>query len=432
MKPTIWIETLGCAKNEVDSDKVAFRAATAGIGRARSLASADLVVVNTCAFIESAREESIAAVLDALEAKKDGAKVVVTGCMAERYQGELAEALPEVDVVAGFEQDFVGEFAAEAGVALSLGPTRRRRLPVMDLEASYDLLNLPAGPSKRPFAYLKAAEGCDRKCGFCAIPSFRGRQRSRGIEDLVAEARTLGSKEIVVVAQDLASYGKDLYGSKRLVELMGRLEEVAHWIRLVYVYPSELTDELIDAVGGSRVRYFDLSLQHVSRPLLRRMRRPGGAESYLRKIDSIRGRYPDAVFRSNFIVGYPGESEEDHDALLDFLERARLDWVAFFPYSREAGTYADGLDGHVAPALAAERLAEAAEVADRISLLRRAAQVGRDLEVIVQRRGEARSYMEAPEIDGLIRVPDELQVGGLYNVRVSATDGIDLIAAPTF
>ncbi|MDA8374603.1 MAG: 30S ribosomal protein S12 methylthiotransferase RimO [Actinomycetota bacterium] len=432
MKPTVWIETLGCAKNEVDSDKLAFRAASTGIGRARSLASADLVVVNTCAFIESAREESIAAVLDALGAKKESARVVVTGCMAERYRGELVEALPEVDVVAGFEQDFVGEFAAEAGVALSLGPTRRRRLPVMDLDASYDLLNLPVGPSKRPFAYLKAAEGCDRKCGFCAIPSFRGRQRSRAIEDLVAEAERLGSKEIVVVAQDLASYGKDLYGTKRLVELMSRLGEVAHWVRLVYVYPSELTNELIDAIGASRVRYFDLSLQHVSHALLRRMRRPGGSDSYLRKIDAIRARYPDAVFRSNFIIGYPGESEEDHDTLLDFLEQARLDWVAFFPFSREAGTYADGLDGHVPPGLVAERLAEASEVADRICLLGRAAQVGRELEVIVQRRGEARSYMEAPEIDGLIRVPDDLQVGGLYNVRVSAIDGIDLIAAPTF
>ena len=430
MKPTYWIETLGCAKNEVDSAKVAFRASSAGLGRARSLAGADLVVVNTCAFIESAREESINAVLDALEAKKDGARVVVTGCMAERYRGELMEALPEVDVVAGFEQDFVGEYAAEAGVGLSLGPTRRKSRPAMDLDSSYDLLNLPVGPSRLPFAYLKAAEGCDRKCGFCAIPSFRGRQRSREVEDLVAEARTLGSKEIVVVAQDLASYGKDLYGEKRLVELIHRLGEVAHWVRLVYIYPSELNAELIDAIGASALQYFDLSLQHVSRPLLRRMRRPGGADDYLRKIAAIRERFPDAVFRSNFIVGYPGETEEDHDSLLAFLEQARLDWVAFFPYSREAGTYADSLVAQVPGALASERLAEASEVAERISLLRRSAQVGRELEVIVQRRGEARSYMEAPEIDGLVRVPVDLQVGGIYTVRVSASDGIDLIAAP--
>ncbi len=431
MKPTYWIETLGCAKNEVDSEKVAFRASSAGLGRARSLAGADLVVVNTCAFIESAREESVNAVLDALETKKAGARVVVTGCMAERYRGELVDALPEVDVVAGFDQDFIGEYAAGAGEALSLGPTRRKSLPTMDLNSSYDLLNLPTGPSKRPFAYLKAAEGCDRKCGFCAIPSFRGRQRSRELEDLVAEARTLGSKEIVVVAQDLAWYGKDLYGEKRLVELVRRLGEVAHWVRLVYIYPSELNGELIDAIGSSGLRYFDLSLQHVSRPLLRRMRRPGAAETYLSKISAIRDRFPDAVFRSNFIIGYPGETEEDHDALLEFLRQARLDWVAFFPYSREAGTYADGLEGHVPSALAAERLAEASEVAERISLLRRSAQVGRELEVIVQRRGEARSYMEAPEIDGLVRVPVHLQVGGIYNVWVSASDGIDLIAAPT-
>ncbi len=430
MTMSYWIETLGCAKNEVDSDKLGFRAKSTGLRQAAALKSADLVVVNTCAFIQAAREESISVILDAVSTKKPGSKIVVTGCMAERYRGELAAALPEVDIIAGFNEDFFSGLAQLESSPVSIGVTRkgRAKIPAMDLDASFDLLNLPVGATKRAYGYLKVAEGCDRKCGFCAIPNFRGPQRSRDFADLIKEAQALGAPEIITIAQDLASYGRDLYGKKRLVELLTELNSAVPWVRLLYIYPTELNDELIDAIGTSRVNYFDLSLQHVSAPLLRRMRRVGSAEKYIAKIAAIRKNYPDAVFRSNFIVGYPGETEEDHDLLLEFLKEVRLDWVGFFAFSNEDGTYATGLDGHLAPALVAERLREAGEIADPIIRAKRAEHIGRSLEVLVQTPGVARSYMEAPDIDGVVVVPKDLVVGGLYNVEITDCDGVDLVA----
>ena len=430
MSKSFWIETLGCAKNEVDSDKLEFRAMSSGMRSARSLRSADLVVINTCAFIEAAREESISVVLDAIAQKKPDASIVVTGCMAERYKEELSQVLPEVDIVAGFGEEFlVGETASQVAVKIRKRTSVATKVPTMDLDASFDLLNLPIGKSNRSFAYLKVAEGCDRKCGFCAIPSFRGLQRSRDFEDLLQEAEILGTKEIIMIAQDLASYGKDRYGKKRLVELLKELNLRVPWVRLLYIYPTELNDELLDAIGTSRVNYFDLSLQHVSPPLLRRMRRVGSAEKYLSKIETIRSRYPGAVFRSNFIVGYPGETETDHDMLIEFLRAARLDWVGFFPFSNEDGTYAQTLDGHLAPGLVGDRLAEANEVAEPIIRLQRATHIGDRLEVIVQRPGQARSYMESPDIDGIVKVPTHLTTGALYTVDVEGCDGIDLVAS---
>ncbi len=431
MSKSYWIETLGCAKNEVDSDKLGFRAASTGLRHAAKLSAADVVVVNTCAFIEAAREESISVVLDAIAVKKPGATVVVTGCMAERYRGELAAALPEVDIIAGFGEDFFAGLSPGDAREVKIGATRRkpRAIPAMDLDAGFDLLNLPVGATKRAYGYLKVAEGCDRKCGFCAIPSFRGAQRSRDFYDLLKEAEVLGAPEIITIAQDLASYGKDLYGKKRLVELLGELNAMVPWVRLLYIYPTELNDELIDAIGSSRVNYFDLSLQHVSPTLLRRMRRVGSAEKYLERIASIRASYPEAVFRSNFIVGYPGETEEDHDLLLEFLREARLDWVGFFAFSDEVGTFAHSLDAHLDAGLVTERLGEASEVADPIIAAKRAAQVGRSLEVLIQSPGVARSYMESPEIDGIIQVPKDLVTGKLYTVNVRDCDGIDLIAS---
>ena len=211
-----------------------------------------------------------------------------------------------------------------------------------------DLLNLPRPRSTSPWAYVKIAEGCDRSCGFCAIPSFRGPQRSRSVASILAEVDELQAREIVLVAQDLASYGKDVpgeLGAGAIVPLVRAVAERVDRVRLLYLYPSDLTDALIDAICDTGVPYFDLSLQHVSKPLLRRMRRWGDGDRFLRRIDDIRRREPDAAFRSNFIVGYPGETEADHDQLLRFVEEAELDWCGFFAYSREDGTYAAGLDG---------------------------------------------------------------------------------------
>ncbi len=438
MAERIWVETLGCPKNQVDSDKLGFRANRAGYLPAAEPQQADLIVVNTCAFIESAREESISTILEMADLKKTGGRLVVTGCMAERYQAELATELPEVDVVVGFGGDFLvsqtsvaSGFVGQTSVAIGSKPAKTAfhsdttfALPEMDL------LNLARARSDSPWAYLKVAEGCDRRCGFCAIPSFRGKQRSRRIEEILAEAATLDVKELVLVAQDLASYGRDIYGRPRLVELIELLRRQVDWVRLLYIYPSELKPELIESIIGTGVPYFDLSLQHVSRPLVKRMRRFGSGELFLKRVAEIRKLEPGATLRSSFIIGYPGETEQDHRALLDFLEEAQLDWVGLFAYSREDGTFSANLDGDVDSELAMQRLREASELQDQITRRRRDSQVGRELDVLVDSVGVARSYMEAPEIDGIIKVGADLRVGGFQRVRVTSSTGPDLTAEP--
>jgi ribosomal protein S12 methylthiotransferase len=279
---------------------------------------------------------------------------------------------------------------------------------------------------------VKVAEGCDKACGFCAIPSFRGPQRSRSVEAILEEVEQLGVREVVLIAQDLGAYGRDAgVGRRQITDLLHEVTRRVDWVRLLYLYPSELTDPLIDGIAGSPVPYFDLSLQHVSPPLVRRMRRPGNAEAYLERIARIRAMAPDAATRSSFIVGYPGETEEDHDRLLDFLDAAQLDWCGFFAYSPEEGTYAAGLEGVVPAGLTAERLAELTEVQDRISAVRRDALVGSEVTVLVDEPGIARSHREAPEIDGIVEVPGELAVGQFHRVRITAAAGPDLSAVPT-
>jgi ribosomal protein S12 methylthiotransferase len=406
-----YIETLGCPKNQVDSDKLAGSMVADGLVPTDDAAAADVVVVNTCAFIEDARRESIDTILALDRQRATGAKLVVTGCMAERYGAELAEALPEADQVSGF------------GVPVSLG--------VKPAVPTLDLLNLPRPKSARPWAYVKIAEGCDRTCGFCAIPSFRGPQRSRDIEAILDEVDELEVREIVLVAQDLASYGKDRpgdLGAGSIVRLVRQVSARVDWTRLLYLYPSDLTDELVDAICDTGVAYFDLSLQHVSKPLLRRMRRWGDGGRFLRRIADIRRREPAAAFRSNFIVGYPGETEADHDELLRFVEAADLDWCGFFAYSAEDGTHAAALDRQVDASLTAERLAELRAMQDEITLRRRDELIGAEVTVLVDQPGEARSTREAPEIDGVIEVPDHLAVGQFHQVRIVDALGPDLVA----
>jgi ribosomal protein S12 methylthiotransferase len=425
----VYIETLGCAKNEVDSRKLLGRAIESGLVQTDTAEDADLIVVNTCAFIEAARQESIATILDLVDQRERGAKVVVTGCMAARYRDELIEALPDVDRVAVFGEEFLDLVEpVPNSTAISLGPKRKSKSKVnAKPSVDFDLLNLASAKVEGPYAYLKVAEGCDRKCGFCAIPSFRGKQESRTFEAILEEAQALEVPEIVLIAQDLASYGRDLYGKPMLVDLTRKLIETGRWIRLLYIYPSQLNEELIDVIGSSGLPYFDLSLQHVSRPLIKRMRRPGSGDEYLQKIERIRRDYPDAVFRSNFIVGYPGETEEDHEALVNFIDEARLDWVGFFSYSNEEGTYSSTLDGHVDPSIMHDRLLEVSEVQERITRAKRIEMIGRELDVIVQRSGEARSYMESPDIDGIIQVDSAYQTSSKVRIRINDIDGLDLI-----
>ena len=460
-----WLETLGCPKNQVDSDKLGGRLEADGYRRARRAEDADLLVVNTCAFIEAAREESIGVVLELAGAKKAGARLAVTGCLAERYGPELAEAMPEIDQVAGFGV----ALARPAPAPVQLGATGLRdegrtawggthdgddRLDTQPGRPSFDLLNLPRPPARAPWAYVKVAEGCDRRCGFCAIPSFRGPQRSRTAQDILDEVEVLGVQEVVLVAQDLVSWDRDLTGRQAdltrrqavasvigpedvgpdggggLVTLVRAVQKRVERVRLLYLYPSGLTGELVEVIGESGCPYYDLSLQHVSGPLLRRMRRFGNGERFLRKISDIRRRFPEATLRSSFIVGYPGETEEDHDALLRFLEEARLDWVGLFSFSLEQGTHAAGLPDQVPAALAAERLRECSELQDAITTAKRAEVVGTTCRALVDAPGRARSHREAPEIDGLIRAPRHLAVGSWVELEIVDAIGPDLVGSP--
>ncbi|MCB0962282.1 MAG: 30S ribosomal protein S12 methylthiotransferase RimO [Acidimicrobiales bacterium] len=418
--------TLGCPKNEVDSEKLVGRLGADGYEATDDPDAAELLVVNTCAFIGEARQESIDAILGLAEHKADGARLVVTGCLAERYGDELAAELPEVDLVAGFGHEVADHHGALASTATAVTIGAK---PVSPAVPDFDLLNLPRPRSTRPWAYVKVAEGCDRACGFCAIPSFRGAQRSRPMDDVLAEVEQLEAREIVLVAQDLAAYGRDQgVGERSIVPLVRAVAERVDRTRLLYLYPSDLTDGLIDAICETGVPYFDLSLQHTAAPLVRRMRRWGNGEKFLRRIEEIRRREPEAAFRSNFIVGYPGETEEDHDDLLRFVEEARVDWCGFFAYSLEEGTYAAELDGQVAPELVAERLAELRELQDEITATRRDELVGREVEVLVDTPGVARTHREAPEIDGIVAVPEDLPAGTFATLTVTGALGPDLEA----
>jgi len=411
MTESFWIETLGCPKNEVDSDKLVGTMLADGLVPAESPELADVVVVNTCAFVEQARQESIDTILGLDSVRAPGARLVVTGCMAERYGEELSEALPEIDSVAGF------------GVPVTLGSTRGAKT------SSFDLLNLPRPKSSSPWAYVKVAEGCDRACGFCAIPTFRGKQRSRSVEDILAEVDALEAREIVLVAQDLAAYGRDQgVGERSIVPLMNAVSQRVDRVRLLYLYPSDLTDELIDTICGSGVPYFDLSLQHVSSSLLRGMKRWGDGDRFAKRIEAIREREPAAAFRSNFIVGYPGETEEDHDQLLDFVDSVGLDWCGFFPFSREEGTYAAGLEDQVPENLVAERLAELTALQDQITAAKRDEMIGSVVEVLVDSPGIGRTWREAPEIDGIVMVAPDLEPGSFATVTIVNALGPDLVA----
>lgn len=423
---TFFIETLGCPKNAVDSDKVAATLLADGLHPAESPGDADLVVVNTCAFVEAARAESIETVLSLSQVRRAGARLVVTGCLAERHGAELAAALPEADAVIGF----AGE-GSISEVVLRRPPRGGPR----------DLLELPRPAPSAPWAYVKVAEGCDRTCAFCAIPSFRGKQRSRSPEAIETEARALvagGARELVLVAQDLAWYGRDAGEPGALTPLLGRLDRLSDEglvrIRLLYLYPSQVREPLVGTMLDlpTVVPYFDLSLQHAAPGLLRRMQRWGSGERFAAIIEGIRSREPAAAFRSSFIVGFPGETEEDHEELVAFMEAAELDWAGLFPFSAEEGTPAATMDGSVPDEVVSERLSELGEIQDRITQAGRDALVGERVEVMVDRGDEGRTHREAPEIDGVVRLRggSRLTPGTVLEAEVTEAIGPDLVAAP--
>jgi ribosomal protein S12 methylthiotransferase len=469
--------TLGCARNEVDSEELAGRLASDGWTLTDDPAGADLVVVNTCGFIESAKKDSIDTVLAAADLTREerGPAVVAVGCLAERYGAELAAALPEADAVLGFDSypDISARLAAVlAGDRLESHRPRDRRalLPITPVarasvgglaipgHATPDVADLPPGvapasgprPFRRrlsggPVAPLKIASGCDRRCSFCAIPSFRGAFVSRAPADVVAEARWLageGVREVVLVSENSTSYGKDL-GDLRLLERL--LPEIAaikgiDRVRVSYLQPAEMRPSLIDVMTATPgvAPYFDLSFQHASPAILRRMRRFGGTERFLELIAAIRDRDPGAGIRSNVIVGFPGETEADLAELDRFLSAARLDAVGVFGYSDEDGTEAATHAGKIPEAEVAERVARLSALVEELTAQRAEDRVGTMVDVLVDESdgamAEGRCAHQAPEVDGttmlagVAGVESEFEVGEIVRARVVEAVGIDLVA----
>jgi len=427
--PKVWLQTLGCAKNQVDSYKLEAQLAEAGYAWTQDIDDADVVMVNTCAFIEAAREESIEAVLDAAGRKKDDARVVVLGCMAQRYETELAAALPEVDEVVGLDR--YGELVGRLDEMTEWQPIRLNTSP-MDI-----LYEVRRPAPTTPFAYVKVAEGCDKPCTFCAIPQFRGKQRSRppvNIRDEIVDLTAQGVGEVVLVAQDLAAYGRDIDAPGGIVDLLRFVSDVPDltWLRLLYLYPREISDDLINEIAGNPkiADYFDLSLQHASQRLLRGMKRPGSGAKHMELIDRIRAATPDAGLRSSFIVGFPGETDDDVDELADFLRSARLDWAGFFPYSAEDGTPAATMDHQVPHEVATDRLRHLQQIQDDITAEITAARIGTEVGVVVDMVEEgtpvARSHREAPEIDGVILL-DRGEPGDWLTARITGAYGQELV-----
>jgi len=458
------IVTLGCGRNEVDSANAAGLLAAAGYRVVDDPEQADAVLVNTCAFIEAAKRESIETVLDAaaLGQTVPAKKVLVMGCLAERYTEELRAELPEVDAVVPFAE--YGRLPELLGPARSIGgansappnppgalvPPGRRALPMVFPTPAAAAFPARAAP-RGSVAMVKLAEGCDRDCSFCAIPSFRGPFRSRRPTEVLAEVAWLagqGVSEVCLVAENSTSYGKDLGGREALVHLLRDLAGVdgLRRVRLNYLQPDELTGGLLEEMAASPVvcSYFDLSLQHASAPVLRRMRRGGSRAAFLELVARIRALDPDAAFRSNFILGFPGERAADVRELEDFLEAARLDWVAFFAWSPEDGTAALSLDGRVPSRTARARVERLQELQDRVLGEVQAGWVGRELEVLVERAGsppgvaadgdgaaEGRSFREGVDCDGVVKVEGHQgRVGEYLRVEVTAAEGPELVARP--
>jgi ribosomal protein S12 methylthiotransferase len=429
--PAVWMSTLGCAKNQVDSEKLIAMISEAGYAWADAPEDADVVMVNTCAFIEEARAESVDVILDLEDRKRLGAKSVVIGCMAQRFGSEVEAALPEVDAVLGIDR--YGELVGVLDGLTSWHPVDLRRRPVMDI------LHATGRPvSGLPYAYLKVAEGCDKPCSFCAIPSIRGKQRSRRPVEIRQELEVLvgtGVSEVVLVAQDLAAYGRDIDAPGGLPDLLSFISDVEglRRLRLLYLHPREISERLLVEMTSNPAiaPYFDLSLQHVSAPLLRKMKRPGNTEKHANLVGRIRELEPEAALRSSFIVGFPGEDEVHVEELADFLGEVRLDWAGFFPYSAEPGTPAAEMDRQVPRELAMERLRYLSGVQEDVTESRHSEWMGRTDRLLIDQVEDGvpigRSHRHAPEIDGVVRV-DAGGVGDWLSVLYTGVFGPDMEA----
>jgi ribosomal protein S12 methylthiotransferase len=484
----IGMVSLGCPKNLVDSEVMLGLAQQQGHQLTRDAGDADVLVVNTCAFIDKAKQESIDTILEMAEHKKTGAcqRLIVTGCMAERYRDELRAQIPEIDAVLGTSDvprivDAIGAGngeAAASGGPRKQGPPytvpllRSNGQPVVMRQAEstrfspasaslaeargegglptylYDANTPRLLATPRHYAYVKIAEGCDYKCAFCIIPKLRGHYRSRPIDSIVAEAERLaasGVKELLLISQDTSFYGNDRGERGSLARLLRALNGVSglEWIRMLYLYPTTIGDDVIDAIGESAkvCRYIDLPLQHASDPVLKRMRRPGTRASYERLLERIRGRLPGVTLRTTFIVGFPGETDADHAELESFVQSVGFDHVGVFTYSHEEGTTAHELTDDVPAATKRRRQSSVMRLQKRIVQRAQRARVGMRTRVLVDGPAAEHELVlrgrlegQAPDIDPLVYLtecdPSALQAGQFVDAEVVGSRGYDLLARP--
>ena len=432
----VHITTLGCPKNVVDSEMMAEILRQAGhlvVGEPRR---ADVLIVNTCGFIEQAREESYRALDELATGKSRRQWLVAAGCLAQRYGQAIRQRVPQVDAI-------IGTRSWPEIATLLERLDRRQAAPVSLVKAAGDMVaSVRRRATMGSTAYLKIADGCDAPCAFCAIPLIKGPQRSKRVEDIVREARELveeGIREIVLIAQDTTAYGRDRSDRRGLPGLLRALAEAVpnlDWLRILYAYPGHVTAELIETMASlpQVCHYLDLPLQHGHPGVLRRMRRPHDVDSVYDLVASVRRAIPDIALRSSFIVGYPGETAAEFETLLDFMENIAFDKVGIFSYSIEEGTPAAGLPDHIPPEVIAERHERAMLVQQEVSLRRNRQQLRRALTILVEGAGDGisvgRSYRDAPEIDGLVLLPGELPIGEFVEARIVGAKEYDLIGEP--
>lgn len=443
---TVAVISLGCPKNTVDSEVMLGKLAQDHYSLVKDPSQAEVVIVNTCGFIEASKKESIDTILDVAKLRKGGKlkSLVVGGCLAHRYGDELRKELPEIDILFGLNdienvtQQITGKTETKAKTSRSpLLPNSLSEATYVYDASSPRLLSTPGH-----FAYVKISEGCDLPCTFCIIPKIRGHYRSRSIEDIEQEAKNLaaqGIREICLVAQDSTWYGADRYGKPKIAPLLEKLSGVRglDWIRLHYLYPSRVSDEMLDVMAAHEniTPYFDVPLQHASDKILKSMQRIGDRALLERMLDRIRQRIPKASLRSTFIVGFPGETSEDFDQLMDFLKKAQLDYAGFFAYSQEENTPAGVMEAQVSEGIKKARLAEAYRLQESIAEKAHAKWVGEKLLAVVETVGtdgevQGRTRYQAPEVDGVVLIEGlkAPRPGQWAEVEITHTLNQDLVA----
>ena len=426
--------SLGCSKNLVDTEK------TIGVFKSNEYeivnnpAKADIIVINTCGFIESAKEEAINTILEMAEYKKNNCKYLIAmGCLVERYKEELEKALPEVDLFIKYsEYNSLWE-----QIENLIGENKNK-----DKYQNFNQIEERVISTGENFAYLKIADGCSNRCTYCAIPYIRGPQISRKMEDIIKEAKKLveeGYKELILIAQDTTKYGTDIYGKPRLAELLQELckLEKLHWIRFLYAYPETIDDELIRVVkeNDKICKYFDIPIQHISDTVLKRMNRQSNGKTIRNLIQKLRKEIPDVVIRTTVMVGFPGETKEDFEELYDFLKEARFDKLGCFAYSKEDGTPAARIKEQIHPMTKKSRYNKIMSLQQEISKENLQKQIGRDIEILVEEKSfdgktyVGRTYMDVPEIDGIVylNTDKELQIGEFTTGKIIDVSNYDLI-----